>query len=64
MLTLDLLPGRWHVYLLTILYIVFINIGPSASVNPFSLWLKSQGVSISKIVSYPTCQILRYVLTI
>lgn len=43
--------GRWHVYLLTILYVVFINIGPSASVNPFSLWLKSQGVSVSKIVS-------------
>lgn len=43
--------GRWHVYLLTILYIVFINISPSGSVNPFSLWLKSEGLSVSKIVS-------------
>lgn len=43
--------GRWHVYLLTILYVVFINIGPSGSVNPFSLWLKSKGLSVSKIVS-------------
>lgn len=43
--------GRWHIYLLTVLYIVFINISPSGSVNPFSLWLKSQGLSVSKIVS-------------
>jgi hypothetical protein len=62
MLIHDLLLGRWHVYLLTILYVIFINIGPSASVNPFSLWLKSQGVSISKIVGYPTCQTLRCML--
>ncbi|KAF2133775.1 major facilitator superfamily transporter [Dothidotthia symphoricarpi CBS 119687] len=46
--------GRWHVYLLTILYIIFINIGPSASVNPFSLWLKAQGLSVSKINIIPT----------
>lgn len=43
--------GRWHVYLLSILYIIFINIGPSSSVNPFSLWLKSKGESVQKIVS-------------
>lgn len=43
--------GRWHVYYLTILYIIFINIGPSSSVNPFSLWLKSKGESVEKIVS-------------
>jgi len=47
------LAGRWHIYLLTILYIVFINISPSGSVNPFSLWLKSEGLSVSKIVSTP-----------
>lgn len=44
--------GRWHVYFLTILYIIFINIGPSSSVNPFSLWLKSKGESVEKIVSW------------
>ena len=49
MLTIN--PGRWHVYLLTILYVVFINISPSGSVNPFSLWLKSLGLPVSKIVS-------------
>lgn len=46
--------GRWHVYLLTILYIVFINISPSSSVNPFSIWLKAEGYSVSKINIIPT----------
>jgi ACS family pantothenate transporter-like MFS transporter len=45
---------RWHVYALTVLYIIFINIGPSSSVNPFSLWLKSRGYPISKIVCLPS----------
>lgn len=45
--------GRWHVYLLTILYIIFINTGPSGSVNPFSLWLKSEHYSVEKIVRHP-----------
>jgi len=44
---------RWHVYALTILYIVFINTGPSGSVNPLSLWLKSRGWSVAKIVCPP-----------
>lgn len=43
--------GRWHIYLLSVLYIIFINLGPSSSVNPFSLWLKSTGHSVAQIVS-------------
>lgn len=43
--------SRWHVYALTMLYIVFINTGPSSSVNPFALWLKDRGFPVSEIVS-------------
>ncbi|KAI0384162.1 MFS general substrate transporter [Hypomontagnella monticulosa] len=46
--------GRWHVYLLTILYIIFINIGPSGSINTMALWLKSKGESVEKINIIPT----------
>ncbi|KAH8680952.1 major facilitator superfamily transporter [Xylariales sp. PMI_506] len=46
--------GRWHVYLLSILYIIFINAGSSGSVNPFSLWLKDAGYSVEKINIIPT----------
>lgn len=45
--------GRWHIYLLTILYIIFINSGSSSSVNPLSLWLKSEGYPVTKVVSIP-----------
>ncbi|CAK1356418.1 unnamed protein product [Cercospora beticola] len=48
--------GRWHVYLLTILYIIFINTGPSSSINPFSLWLKDAGYSVELINIIPTAQ--------
>ncbi|CAK4007265.1 major facilitator superfamily transporter [Lecanosticta acicola] len=48
--------GRWHVYLLIVLYITFINTGPSSSVNPFSLWLKAEGYSVSLINIIPTTQ--------
>ncbi|PPJ52275.1 hypothetical protein CBER1_10276 [Cercospora berteroae] len=48
--------GRWHVYLLTILYIIFINTGPSSSINPFSLWLKESGYSVELINIIPTAQ--------
>jgi ACS family pantothenate transporter-like MFS transporter len=58
-------PGRWHVYLLTILYIIFINLWPSSSVNPFSIWLKSQGLSVSKINIIPTgASAIQLVLTV
>ncbi|KAK1502323.1 major facilitator superfamily transporter [Colletotrichum tamarilloi] len=57
--------GRWHVYFLTILYIIFINIGPSSSVNPFSLWLKSKGESVEKINIIPTAaSAIQLVLTV
>ncbi|GKT42708.1 pantothenate transporter liz1 [Colletotrichum spaethianum] len=57
--------GRWHVYLLTILYIVFINIGPSSSVNPFSLWLKAKGETVEKINIIPTAaSAIQLVLTV
>ncbi|KAJ0330597.1 hypothetical protein COL922a_012312 [Colletotrichum nupharicola] len=57
--------GRWHVYYLTILYIIFINIGPSSSVNPFSLWLKSKGESVEKINIIPTAaSAIQLVLTV
>ncbi|KAI1459561.1 MFS general substrate transporter [Annulohypoxylon moriforme] len=57
--------GRWHVYLLTILYIIFINIGPSSSVNPFSLWLKAKGESVERINIIPTASLaIQLVLTV
>ena len=43
--------GRWHVYALTVLYIIFINTGPSSSINPMSLWLKASGFSVTLTVS-------------
>ncbi|OAL57231.1 major facilitator superfamily transporter [Pyrenochaeta sp. DS3sAY3a] len=57
--------GRWHVYLLTLLYIIFINLWPSSSVNPFSLWLKSTGTSVAKINIIPTgASAIQLVLTV
>ncbi|KAK7187661.1 hypothetical protein DPSP01_004498 [Paraphaeosphaeria sporulosa] len=57
--------GRWHVYLLTILYIIFINTGPGGSVNPFSLWLKSEHYSVEKINIIPTAAAaIQLVLTV
>jgi MFS transporter, ACS family, pantothenate transporter len=46
--------GRWHVWLLTILYIIFINVGPSSSVNTFSLWLKAEGYDVPLVNIIPT----------
>ncbi|KZF19279.1 major facilitator superfamily transporter [Xylona heveae TC161] len=48
--------GRWHLYLFTLLYIIFINASPSSSVNPFSLWMKSEHFSVYKINTVPTAQ--------
>ncbi|KAI8931058.1 hypothetical protein NX059_012069 [Plenodomus lindquistii] len=57
--------GRWHVYLLTIAYIIFINRDSSSSVNPFSLWLKAEGLSVSKINIIPTgASAIQLVLTV
>lgn len=41
---------RWHVWALTVLYIIFINAGPSSSVNPLSLWMKANGWSVAMVV--------------
>ena len=48
--------GRWHMYLLVILYIIFINTGPSSSINPLSLWMKAEGYSVYQINIIPTGQ--------
>lgn len=42
---------RWHVWALTVLYVIFINTGPSSSVSPLALWMKATGWSVTKIVS-------------
>ena len=42
---------RWHVWGLTVLYIIFINTGPSSSVAPLALWLKATGWPITLIVN-------------
>lgn len=42
---------RWHVWALTLLYIIFINTGPSSSVNPLPLWLKANGWPVTSVVS-------------
>ncbi|KAK4546689.1 hypothetical protein LTR36_001907 [Oleoguttula mirabilis] len=46
--------GRWHLYFLVVLYIIFINNGPSSSIVPMSLWLKSKGYSVALINIIPT----------
>ncbi|OBT43997.1 hypothetical protein VE00_05695 [Pseudogymnoascus sp. WSF 3629] len=48
--------GRWHIYPLTLLYIVFSNNGSSNSVNPLTLWLKSEGWSVTKLNLLPSAQ--------
>ncbi|TVY84707.1 Pantothenate transporter liz1 [Lachnellula suecica] len=47
---------RWHVWALTILYIIFINVGPSSSINPLSLWLKANKWPVTQINIIPTGQ--------
>ncbi|ORY62443.1 major facilitator superfamily transporter [Pseudomassariella vexata] len=57
--------GRWHVYLLSILYIIFINTGPSSSINPMSIWLKAKGLSVQQINIIPTAaSAIQLVLTV
>ncbi|TVY40583.1 Pantothenate transporter [Lachnellula subtilissima] len=47
---------RWHVWALTVLYIVFINTGPSSSISPLALWLKANKWPITEINVIPTGQ--------
>ncbi|KAK7955647.1 major facilitator superfamily transporter [Apiospora aurea] len=57
--------GRWHIYLLSILYIIFINLGPSSSINPMAIWLKTTGHSVSQINIIPTAaSAIQLVLTV
>lgn len=42
---------NWHVWVLTGLYILFLNSGPSSSVAPLALWLKSRKFPVTQIVS-------------
>ncbi|KAI0133236.1 MFS general substrate transporter [Hypoxylon sp. NC0597] len=44
----------WHIYALTLLYIFFNNGSGYGSQPAFSLWLKSEGYSVTAINSYPT----------
>lgn len=52
---------RWHVWALTVLYIIFINTGPSSSINPLSLWMKANGWSVSMVVSVQILQARNFV---
>ncbi|KAH8669485.1 putative pantothenate transporter liz1 [Tricladium varicosporioides] len=47
---------RWHVWVLAVLYIIFINTGPSSSVQPLALWLKAKKYPVSQINIIPTGQ--------
>lgn len=48
---LQRLFSRWHVYVLSVLYINFLIIFPSTSINPLSLWLKANNWPVTMIVS-------------
>jgi len=52
--------GRWHVYVLCVLYVIFINTGPSSSLNPLALWMKANGWSVYNIVSVLFVSILEW----
>ncbi|KAK5135536.1 hypothetical protein LTR08_005171 [Meristemomyces frigidus] len=76
--------GRWHVYLLVVLYIIsstrydvqsdfqqrprraLSNLnsqGPSTSINPLSLWLKSKNYSVELVNIIPTTQYAMQLVT-
>ncbi|KAK9413336.1 putative Major facilitator superfamily domain-containing protein [Seiridium unicorne] len=46
--------SSWHIYCLTILYVLFNNGSNYGSQPAFALWLKSEGYSVAAINSYPT----------
>lgn len=57
------LQAKSQVYLLTVLYVVFINHSPSASLNPLALWMKSTGrYSVYQIVSLACLLLLSSIL--
>ncbi|KJZ75433.1 hypothetical protein HIM_05129 [Hirsutella minnesotensis 3608] len=58
--------SSWHVYLLTLLYILFSNGGGVSAQPAFAIWLKQQGYSIPQVNTYPTlttaCQIITTII--
>ncbi|CAG7962300.1 unnamed protein product [Penicillium salamii] len=46
--------SSWHIYLLTLLYIFYLNGGGVSAQPAFAIWLKQQGYSITQINRYPT----------
>ncbi|KAE8162968.1 pantothenate transporter [Aspergillus tamarii] len=46
--------SSWHIYLLTLLYILYMNGGGVSGQPAFAIWLKQQGYSITQINMYPT----------
>jgi ACS family pantothenate transporter-like MFS transporter len=46
--------SSWHIYLLTLLYIFYLNGGGVSAQPAFAIWLKQQGYSITQINTYPT----------
>lgn len=46
--------SSWHIYLLTLLYILYNNGGGVSGQPAFAIWLKQQGYSIPQINTYPT----------
>ena len=46
--------STWHIYALSVLYIIFSNNGSSNSINPLTLWLLSRHWSVTKLVSIHT----------
>ncbi|KAM3509015.1 hypothetical protein MY11210_006510 [Beauveria gryllotalpidicola] len=46
--------SSWHIYLLTLLYILFLNGGGVSGQPAFAIWLKQQGYSIPQVNAYPT----------
>jgi ACS family pantothenate transporter-like MFS transporter len=51
---------RWHVWALTVLYIIFINTGPSSSISPLALWMKATGWPVTKIVKNTALAFLNF----
>lgn len=46
--------SSWHIYLLTLLYILYNNGGGVSAQPAFAIWLKQQGYTITQINTYPT----------
>ncbi|KAE8147782.1 major facilitator superfamily domain-containing protein [Aspergillus avenaceus] len=54
--------SSWHIYLLTLLYILYIN-GGVAGQPAFAIWLKQQGYTVAQINLYPTLTTIVQIIT-